>query len=207
MAKNPIHIITDANPPPFDLTMSDDALITFTGPATPTAAGSAFALSFQDAGYMPINAITIAGMPQDLKGQFDGLFVRYSGQGTQNFIAPNAPTTADYSSLHYDLIGYKGAITFGHEANGTPTFTGGKNLTEIAQGDLIPGLGHLGFDPVTHGIAGSISTSFKVDGQVTGTLDLSVVHAAGDISFLPTGNGFTLNGGILHATFHSEPLA
>ena len=202
MAKSPINVITDPNPPPFNLTMSDDALITFTAPTTPTAPGSAFALSFNDVGFMPVNAVTIAGMPQDLHGKFDGLFIQYSGQGTQNFAAPNAPTTADYSSLHYDLVAYKGDISFGHAADGTPTFSGGKHLTVIAQGDLIPGQGHLGFNPATGGIAGDVNTTLKVDGQVTGTLDLSVSHAAGDIGFLPTGAGFTLDGGILNATFH-----
>lgn len=203
MAKNPIKLITGSNPPTFDLTMSDDALIIFTGPVAPTAAGSAFALSFQDTGFMPVNAVTIAGMPQDLKGKFDGLFIKYSGQGTQNFAGLNAPTTADYSALHYDLIAYKGDITFGHGADGTPIFSGGKHFTTIAQGDLIPGLGHLGFDPVTGGIAGGVSATLKIDGQVAGTLDVSVMHSAGDISYLSTGTGFTLNGGTLSATFHS----
>ena len=202
MTKNPVSVITSPMPPSFEFTMSDDALITFTGLAPPTAAGSAFALSFEDNGFMPINEVTIAGIPEELKGQFDGLFIRYSGNGTQNFLAPNAPSTADYNSLHYDLIGYKGEIAFGHAPNGSPTISGGKNLTEIAQGDLIKGLGHLGFDPTTGGIAGNVSTTFKVNDQVTGTLDLSVMHAAGDIRFLPTGNGFTLDGGILHAAFH-----
>lgn len=203
MSANSIKIITGSNPSPFSLTMSDDALITFTGPASPTAAGSAFALGFLDVGFMPVNTLTIAGMPQELQGKFDGLFIQYSGQGTQNFVAPNKPTTADYASLHYDLVGYKGDITFGHAADGTPTISNGKHLTTIAQGDLIPGMGHLGFNPATGGIAGSVSTTMKINGEVAGTLDLSVVHAAGDIGFLPSGHGFTLDGGTLQATFHS----
>lgn len=201
MAKNLIHLISDENPPPFSLTMTDDALITFMGPTTPTAAGSAFALSFLDVGFMPINAATIAGVPQNLAGKFDGLFIQYSGQGTQNFAAPNAPTTADYSSLHYELVGYKGDLTFGHAADGTPIISDGKHLTVIAQGDLIPGLGHLGFNPATGGISGAVSTTLSVDGHVAGTLDISVMHAARDLGFLPTGAGFTLDGGLLHATF------
>lgn len=200
---SPTDIITGQHPSTFDLTMSDDALITFTGPATPTAVGSAFALSFQDVGFMPINTLTIAGIPQDLKGKFDWLFIKYSGQGTQNFAGLNAPTTAEYSSLHYDLFGYKGNMIFGHAADGTPTISGGKHVTEIAQGDLIPGTGHLAFDPTTGGIAGDVSTTLEAHGQVTGMLDFSVMHAAGDINYLPTGTGFTLDGGILEATFHS----
>ncbi len=203
MAKNAIKLITDPDPPQFDLTMSDDALITFTGQATPTVEGSAFALSFLDIGFMPVNLVTIAGMAQDLKGKFDGMFIQYSGQGTQNFAGPNVPTTADYSSLHYDLFAYKGNLTFGRAADGTPTISGGTHLTEIAQGDLIPGLGHLAFDPATGGIAGKVSTTMEVDGQVIGTFDISVLHAAGDISYLPTGAGFMLSDGTLHATFHS----
>ena len=153
---------------------------------------------------MPVNAATIAGMPQDLKGKFDGMFIKYSGQGTQNFAAPNAPTTAEYSSLHYDLFGYKGDMTFGHAADGTPTISGGKLLTHaIAQGDLIPGLGHLGFDPATGWDRRRCEHDPEGRWRVTGTLDITVMHAAGDISYLSTGAGFTLNGGTLQATFHS----
>lgn len=203
MAKSPISIITGSNPPSFNLTMSDDALITFEGQTTPTAVGSAFALSFQDVGFMPVNTVTIAGMSQDLKGKFDGLFIQYSGQGTQNFAAPNAPTTADYSYLHYDLVAYKGDLKFGNAADGTPTISDGKHLTVIAQGDLIPGLGHLGFDPKTGSIVGALSTTLNIDGKIAGTLNLSVMHGFGDITNLPTGTGFKLDGGILQAAFHA----
>jgi len=49
VAKNPILTAADQQPSPFDLSMSDDALVTFTGPAGPGA------LSFLDTGYMPVN--------------------------------------------------------------------------------------------------------------------------------------------------------
>ena len=142
----------------------------------------AFALSFQDDGFLPINSVTFAGLPQDLKGKFDGLFILYSGQGTQNFVAPSAPTTADCASLHYNLVGYKGDITFGHAANGTPTVSGGKRRCNLQD-------------------FGSVSTTVKVDGRLRNA-DLSVSRAAGDIGILPTGNGFTLDGGKLSAMFH-----
>ena len=71
-----------------------------------------------------------------------------------------------------------------------------KHLTILAQGDLISG--HLAFAP-TGGIAGDVQISIQVGGQPVGMLDLSVQHTAGDIN--PTGNGFTLSGGMLHAVF------
>ena len=41
--------------PSIELDMSDDALVTFGAPVAPNA------LSFHDIGYMPVNAVTIAG--------------------------------------------------------------------------------------------------------------------------------------------------
>ncbi len=180
---------------PFNLSMSDDALVTFTGPAGPGAPG---ALSFRDTGYMPVNELTIGGSLQDLKGKLDGLFIHYSAKGVQQFAAPGAPTTADYTSLQYEIMGYKGDATFGHAADGTPTVSGAKHLTVLAQGNLVFGTGHLGFG-ADHGIAGEVKTLMQVDGQVAGTLDFSVQHVATDIG--PLANGFTLGGGTLHATF------
>ena len=152
---------------PFDLSMSDDALVTFGAPAGPGA------LSFLDVGYMPVNALTIGGSLQDLKGKLDGLFVHYSATGVQHFAAPGAPTTADYTSLQYEIVGYKGDAIFGHAADGTPTASDAKHLTVLAQGDLIAGTGHLGFT-ATGGITGEVNTSLQINGQVVGTLDFSV---------------------------------
>jgi len=192
VAKNPILTGNDQQPSPFDLSMSDDALVTFGAPVGPGA------LSFLDVGYMPVNALTIGGDLQQLKGKLDGLFIHYSATGVQHFAAPGVPTTADYTSLQYELVGYKGDATFGHAADGTPTLSGAKHLTVLAQGDLITGTGHLGFG-ANGGISGEVDTSMRIDDQVVGTLDFSVQHAAGDIG--PAANGFTLSGGTLHATF------
>ncbi len=192
MAKNPILTGNDQQPSPFDLSMSDDALVTFGAPVGPGT------LSFLDVGYMPVNALTIGGDLQHLKGKLDGLFIHYSATGVQNFAASGAPTTADYTSLQYELVGYKGDATFGHAADGTPTVDGAKHLTVLAQGDLIPGTGHLGFG-TNDGITGDVNTSMRIDDQVVGTLDFSVMHGAEDIHRLA--NGFTLDGGTLHATF------
>ncbi len=193
MAK-PVSQITNNPPAPFELSMTDDALVTFGPPVGPGA------LSFTDVGYFPVNALTIGGMAETLKGKFDGLFVQYTSKGVQNFAPTGQPTNADYTSLHYDLVAYKGDVVFGRAADGTPTVAGGKHVTVVAQGDLISG--HLGFLP-TGGIGGEVLASFKVDGKTLGTLDLTVQHAAGDIG--PRATGFTLDGGNLHATFVPLP--
>lgn len=192
MAKNFIVTGADQQPQPFDLSMSDDALVTFGAPVGPGA------LSFLDVGYMPVNALTIGGELQQLKGKLDGLFIQYNATGVQHFAAPGVPTTADYTGLHYELVGYKGDATFGHAADGTPTLSGANHLTVLAQGDLIAGMGHLGFT-ATGGIAGTVATSLQIDGAVAGTVNFTVQHAAGDIG--PAAGGFTLSGGTLHATF------
>lgn len=192
MAKNPILVGDNQQISPFDLNMSDDALVTFGAPVGPGA------LSFLDVGYMPVNEFTIGGSLQDLKGNLDGLFVHYSATGVQHFDAAiGAPTTADYKTLQYEIMGYKGDTTFGHAANGTPTLSGAKHLTVLAQGDLIAG--YLGFN-AAGGITGAVSTSMRIDGQVVGTLDFSVQHAFTDIGHTITG-GLTLDSGTLHATF------
>lgn len=171
--------------------MSDDALVTFGAPVGPGA------LSFHDEGYMPVNELTIGGTLQQLKGKLDGLFIHYTAGGVQHFDPTSgAPTTADYTSLHYELMGYKGGITFGHTADGTPTVSDAKHLTVLAQGDLIAG--YLGFG-ADHGIAGQVEASMQVDGQAVGTLKIDVQHAARDIGY--TATGLTLDGGTLHATF------
>ena len=190
MTKNPI-LADSQQPQPFDLSMSDDALVTFGAPVGPGA------VSFTDVGYMPVNALTIAGVTEQLDGKLDGLFLHYTSMGVQHFAATGAPTTADYTSLHYELVGYKGDATFGHAADGTPVMTGGKHMTVLAQGDLIAG--QLGFD-ATGGISGSVTASLQVGGTTEGTLGIQVQHAAGDIGRTATG-GLTLDGGMLHATF------
>lgn len=196
MAKSPILAGNKQQVSPFDLNMSDDALVTFTGPAGSDAPPGA--LLFRDVGYMPVNELTIGGDLQDLKGKLDGLFIHYSATGVQQF-ASGVPTTADYMTLQYEIMGYKGDAIFGHAADGTPTLSGAKHLTVLAQGDLIPGMGHLRFG-ADGGITGAVNTSLMIDGQAVGTLDLSVQHAPGDIGHTATG-GLTLDGGTLHATF------
>ncbi len=190
MAKNPLLTDKDSQPLPFTLTASDDALVTFGAPVGPGA------LSFTDIGYMPVNALTISGSLQQLKGSLDGLFINYTATGVQNFAASGVPTTADYTGLQYEIVGYKGDAVFGHAADGTPTVNNAKHLTVLAQGDLVAG--HLGFT-ATGGIAGDLDTLLQINGQVAGSLNLSVQHAAGDIG--PAMGGFTLSSGALQATF------
>ena len=176
--------------PKIDLSMSDDALVTFGAPVGPGA------LSFRDAGYMPVNAVTIGGSSLHLGGGLGGLFISYNATGVQHLSADGKPTTADYTSLNYQIIGYTGHATFGHAADGTPTESGASNLTVLGQGDLIKG--QLGFG-ADGGITGNVNTSLRIGGTAVGKVDFSVKHAAGDIG--PAPNGFTLDGGTLHATF------
>ena len=196
MSNNPYQTITAKNAPQFNLSMSDDALITFGPPVAPGA------LSFTDTGYMPVNALTIGGDPQQLSGRFDGLFIQYSGTGVQHFGSNNAPTTADYSTLHYELYGYKGTATFGHAAGGVPVVSGADHLTVLAQGDLIAG--QLGFN-ATGGISGEIDATFQVKGQVTGSLQLMVQHSARDVT--PMTTGLTLDGGSIQANYVALPVS
>lgn len=162
MAKNPI-LADPQHPQPFDLAMSDDALVTFGAPVGPGT------LSFTDVGYMPVNSLTIAGVSEQLKGKLDGLFIQYTATGVQHFAATGAPTTADYTALHYELVGYKGDATFAHAADGTPVLNGGQYLTVLAQGDLIAG--QLGFGG-DGGISGGVKASMQVDGKVVGMLGI-----------------------------------
>ena len=135
---NPIRTITDQQPPAFGFNMTDNGAVVLGMPVGPGA------LSFTDAGYMPITALTIDGDPQRLRGNPDSLFIKYSAQGVQHFAPDGVPTTADYTSLHFELVGYKGNGSFGRAPEGTATFSGGKHLTVLAQGDLI--MGQLGFN-------------------------------------------------------------
>ena len=195
MANKPVSAIINQQPPPFNLSLSDDALVTFGAPVGPGA------VSFLDVGYMPVNELTIAGDPLQLKGKLDGLFIQYSGTGVQHFAANGAPTTADFTSLHYDIVGYKGDATFDHAADGSPRISDAKHLTVLAQGDLI--MGQLAFN-AGGGITGKLDASLRIDGHVVGTLAISVQHPAGDIG--PAMNGLTLTGGTLNATFTPLPM-
>lgn len=170
--------------------MSDDALVTFGAPVGPGA------LSFHDAGYMAVNDLTI-GNPQHLPHGLDGMFIRYEGDGVQHFAANGAPATADYTGLHYELVGYKGHATFGHAADGTPTVSGAFDQVVLAQGDLIAG--HLAFG-ADGGLSGEVDASVQSGGQTLGALDISVQHPAGDLGYTAAG-GLTLDGGTLLATF------
>ena len=192
MPQPPFKTITSSDAPSFGLSMTDDALVTFTGP--PNAEG---ATPFVDQGFMPINQVTIGGIPQDVHGKYDGLFIHYFALGTQSISANGLPSV-DYSSLDYEVYGYKGDATFGHASDGTPTESGATHLDVLAQGSMIPGTGHLQFNP-DGTIKGNVDATYTVGGQQTGTLDLLISHAAADLS--PTANGFTLKGGDLQATF------
>ena len=182
-------------PATLQLTMSDDALVTFGQPVAPDA------LAFHDIGYMPVNAITIAGSIPGVtatlsSGGLSGMFIQYVSDGVQHF-ANGFPTTADYTSLHYQLMGYTGLATFGHAADGTPTVSGLVREVVLAQGDLISG--QLAFN-AGGGIGGEVDVTMQVGGLRIGSMDISVQHSAADIGQTATG-GLTLSNGALVATF------
>lgn len=181
-----------------ELHMSDDALVTFGAPVAPDA------VSFHDIGYMPVNALTIAGnvLGKPLPGGLDGIFFHYVSDGVQHVTVSGAPSTVDYTALHYELVGYKGDATFGRAADGTPTVSGLVKQIVLAQGDLIAG--HLAFG-TDGGISGEVDVSALIGGRTVGRIDISVQHAAGDLGRTATG-GLTLIGGNLTATFVPSPI-
>ncbi len=184
-------------PATLDLKLNDDALVTFGQPV------GSDGLSFHDVGYMPINEMTIAGnipgvTPRLSNGDFSGVFVQYTGDGVQHF-ANGFPTTADYTNLHYELIGYKGDATFGPSADGTPTVTGPIHEFVLAQGDLISG--QLAFNS-SGGVGGELDVTMQVGGHRVGSMDISVQHSAADIGHTATG-GLTLSKGDVVGTFVS----
>ena len=196
----------------FTMTMTDDALVTFTGVArassgVPGAAGfDPGALSFIDQGYMPVNSLTLGGNPLHLPSGFDGMFIHYyNGIGVQDLQSG----AVDYTSLHYELVGYTGQATVSRAADGTPTVSGTLRQVVLAQGDLIPaslraGNGHLAFD-ASGGIGGQMDVTVQMGGKTVGELDIQVSHKATDISpaFDASGHqtGIKLDNGSLVATF------
>lgn len=191
MSLHPVQVITGHDPSSFDLGMTDDGLVTFGAAVAPDA------VSFSESGFMPITQMTVAGDPLQLQGRVDGLFIKYSATGSQSFGPGDVPPSAAYDSLHYELIGYKGDATFGRAADGTPTVSGIHNEIVLAQGDLQSG--QLAFT-ATGGIEGKVAATFTAaDGGGSGSLDLTVQHAAGDVGL--TGAGLTLSGGDLTAVF------
>src|ERR1700694_821912 len=80
-------------PTSIEMQMSDNALVTFGAPVAPGA------LSFHEIGYMPVNALTLAGniAGKPLPGGLDGMFIHYVSDGVQHFAVSGAPSTADYT--------------------------------------------------------------------------------------------------------------
>jgi len=169
--------------------LTDDALVTFTQP------NQLGVSTFHDSGFMPITETTIGSNGQT------HFFLQYDSTGTLQF-GPQGPASATYSSLHYREFAYTGpAATFGHAADGTPTLTGVHDAIQVLAGDLIPGQGHLKFNP-DGSISGQVNVTAKIGGAgpVIGQQDIAVQHAATDIGFTAKG-GMTLSGGTSTATF------
>lgn len=170
------------------LHLTDDALVTFTQP------NSAGVATFHDSGFMPITESTVSD------GKAVHFFLQYDSTGTLQF-GPQGPASATYSALHYREFAYTGNATFGHAADGTPTLTGTHDVAQVMAGDLIPGQGHLTFNP-NGSISGEVNVTARVGGAgpVVGQYDIAVNHSASDIGFTAKG-GMTLSGGTSTATF------
>jgi hypothetical protein len=167
-------------PGTIDVTMTDDSLVTFDDDGV-----------FHEVGYAPVVARTVAGNSIPVP-QGKALFISYAVEGVQS---PDG--TINFTGLHYTLFEAKGHGTFSQAADGTPTYTGLRDLVELAEGDLING--QLGFTP-TGGVDGKLSATTNVDGARWGELDITVQHPAADLGHTATG-GLTLTGGTLHAEF------
>jgi len=179
------------------MTMTDDALVTFFGTPDPEDGH----VSFRDAGYMPVNEVTVGGTPLNHPPGHGNLFIHYMGEGDQYLDGNGLPTTAVYRTLQYELVSYNGAGKFGHAADGTPTASGVGNPTLLAQGHLIGSDNQLTVDLIT-GISGTLHASLL--GPTPGTLDITVSHSAGDIHPIMAGSivtGLTLDGGMFGAHF------
>lgn len=177
------------------LKLSDDALVVFGQPV------GSDGVSFHDSGFMPVNETTIAGKipgitPLLSVAGLNGMFIQYASDGVQHF-ANGLPTTADYTSLHYQLIGYTGHATFSHAADGTPTVSGLFRQVVLAQGDLISG--HVAFN-ASGGLSGELDASMRIGGLTIGSVSISVQHSAADIGHTATG-GLTLSNGAIVGTF------
>ena len=68
-------------------------------------------LSFADAGLMPVVGFTDGGSAVAAPGYGAGwgLYVQYSGSGTQAYAPEGYPTVATFDALHFSLVGYEGA--------------------------------------------------------------------------------------------------
>jgi len=169
--------------PSTGLRLGDNSLVSF---GLPDASGVA---TFSDHGFMPITASNTS---------FGGLYIAYTAGGTQHFSPSGQPTTADYSTMHYQLMAYVGKATFGHGAGGEPTISGIIAKAEVGHGDLIAG--HLAMRP-DGSIAGTLKAGIDFGAKHVGSLDINVAHFAGDMR--PVGPGaFTLDGGSSSALFH-----
>ncbi|MBV8094668.1 MAG: hypothetical protein JO110_15865, partial [Acetobacteraceae bacterium] len=78
----------------------------------------------------------------------------------------------DYTSLHYDLIGYTGHATFGHDPQtGAPALSGAQNQTVLSSGDLISG--KLLQQP-DGGFAGTITATQNAGGSAIGKVTFAI---------------------------------
>lgn len=200
MPKNPFQPAAQ-----FRMDMTDDAVVTFTGPDLATGG-----VKFHDEGYMPVTQLTLAGNRQ-LPPGLDHFFISYHGDGVQTFSALAAD--ASYTGLQYDLIGYKGPNASFSVAGGKPIVSGAHNLTVLAHGEAYgEGVGnlHIAFSDFGHtqitGITGQVNAPMQIDGQTVGKLHIDVNHDGSDAHWIfgansPLPSGLTLEQGMLHATF------
>jgi hypothetical protein len=192
------------------MTLTDDALVTFAPGATDGG------VNFTDQGYMPVTGLTLGGNPLKVPGGLDGVFLHYLGHGEQ-YANADGTATIKYTDLTYELVGYKGKVTFGHDSSGAAVVNGGlKQQVQIAHGSL------LAVSPTNpesllfgaSGIDGTLKVSVQSGTSTTtvGSLSLTVHHDPTDVGFRfdnpaapaqPT--GLTLDHGSVAASY--IPLA
>jgi len=187
-------------PQQLQFSLTDEADVTFTGLAAD------YGINFVDEGYMPVNMKTLSGGPLHVPGGLDGVYLHYTGVGEQYVDGANG--TINYTGLTYDLVGYKGKISFVHDSSGAVVITGQPKQTfEIAHGGMDSG--KLVLDGT--GVGGTVNVSVLIGNQQVGTMDIAVHHGLNEIGPLfnnpydPTmQTGLTLEQGQVTATFYPK---
>jgi hypothetical protein len=108
--------------------------------------------SFSEQGFLKLSVFTLNNVPTSIpNGGFPSgtpysLYLSFNATGTTS---PGVPSTGQFTSLTYSLLGAAGVTTFTADASGVFSATGGAPVT-LATGSLLsPGSTALSVDPVT----------------------------------------------------------
>ena len=201
MPKSPDQISPVQQPQQSTFGMTDEAVVSFAPGATDGG------VNFTDEGYMPVNMKTLSGGALHVPAGLDGVFLHYTATGEQ-YQTGAGGAIIKYTGLSYDLVGYKGNVTFGHDSSGALTVTGSlKQTFEIAHGGTSSG--QLVLDG--SGVGGTVDVSVLVGSQSVGTMDIAVHHDLNQIGPVftdfgtgPVQTGLTLDQGQATATFYPK---